>query len=61
MRRIVCDNLIIRSKGIVELPYLIGLTTDSKKDKISDWSKFKTFATDKIIVSQKLKFVMRRV
>ena len=30
-------------------------------DKILDWSKFKAFADDKIIVTQKLKFVLGRV
>ena len=30
-------------------------------DKILDWSKLKTFADDKIHVTEKLKFVLRKV
>ena len=30
-------------------------------DKILDWSKFKAFADDKMIVTQKLKFVLGRI
>ena len=30
-------------------------------DKISDWSKFKAFADDKINVNEQLKFTLERV
>ena len=37
------------------------LFTTLPNDKISDWSKLKAFADNKINVTQKLKFVLGRV
>ena len=33
----------------------------SSNDKISDWSKFKAFADDKINETEKLKFILERI
>ena len=43
------------------MTYWEGLTKSLPNDKIIDWPKFKAFADNKLITTQKLKFVHRRV